>query len=336
MGRTAFAPGRPVAGGGVHRPDAAAPQVGDIERLRCFIQRKAGGPGDAGQDGLHRAGGGVVDVDAAGAGVGGQFGAQGALHAVPGAGGGKVGEVDRAVRCSGHCRGAGEGAAVDLAHDELHRHAPLVAVHPVEPPALRFQRRHPDGAVRCKGEIGDLACRRQHFGPAGAVRLHPQQAAILAGFGGGVEPAAVLPQGGDLRVGGQFQSAAFSGGLRPGLLPDVRCGVGRGCGFDGTQHQPPDEGRCSAEHKDDAQLLEPLQHLFPLGGALGLLRCPAAGRCGAGLLGAAHPAVHPERCTGADGQRCDEQDEQQFNKSDPHGGLPSSGQKQMGIRIVSV
>ena len=77
-------------------------------------------------------------------------------------------------------------------------------------------------------------------------------------------------------------------------------------------------------------------HLFPLGSALGLLRCPAAGRCGAGLLGAAHPAVHPERCTGADGQRCDEQDEQQFNKSDPHGGLPSSGQKQMGIRIVSV
>lgn len=132
-------------------------------------------PAAPGQHGLHRAGGGVVDVDAAGAGVSDQLRAQGALHAVLRRDGGGIGEVDAPVGPHSHGGGAGEGGTVDLGHDLFGGGTPAVVPGAAEGPAAGGDYGVPDVAVRVKIEAGDLALRRQDGRKAAAVLPHPQQ-----------------------------------------------------------------------------------------------------------------------------------------------------------------
>ena len=97
-----------------------------------------------------------------------------------------------------------------------------------------------------------------------------------------------------------------------------RCRVAPGLRLDGAQEQRVKQSQQRRDAEDPAGHLKAMEHILSLGDGLRLHLRTAAGSGGTGLPGAAAPPIHPESHIGADGDGCNEQDQDKFNKSDPH------------------
>ena len=320
---------------GVHRPDAAAAQIGDIQGLAVGGEGQARRSGDAAHHPPHGAACGVIGIDPAGGGVADQLGPQGLVQAAGlGAKVRRLGKIDLSVGAGGHRGGIGQTPAVDLGDDLFGGGAPAVVGGAAEGPALPGQDGVPDVARRVKGKRGDPAFLGQHRHQAAAVLPHPQQGAALSLCRPGrqIDPAVPHLDA----VGGLVALHGQGGGVRNGLPARRRGGGRQGVAlrfsFDGAEPQRIDQGGSRQDGQHRRRDLKPVQDKIPPGPALRLPGGTAAGVLGPGGPGLAGPAVHPGRHTGPKGQHCDQQHQQKFCQSKTHGVFSFSLIQWLGVR----